>query len=73
MGQYIRADKLKNGSIRYYLVESHREGKKVVQRRLKYLGKNKPSLDEAKSLYNKEAKGLRVTPSKRKGKRVNLK
>ena len=42
MSQYIRVDKLKNGRIRYYLVESHREGKKVVQRRLKYLGKEKP-------------------------------
>ena len=44
MGIYIRTDKLKNGRIRYYLVESHREGKKVVQKRLKYLGKEKPNL-----------------------------
>lgn len=57
MAQFIRMDKLKNGRIRYYLVESHREGKKVIQRRLKYLGKQKVSLDEAKRLYNKEGRG----------------
>lgn len=41
---FIRTDKLKNGRIRYYLVENHREGKKVIQKRLKYLGKVKPNL-----------------------------
>lgn len=73
MSQYIRMDKLLNGRIRYYLVEGHREGKKVVQKRLKYLGKQKPSLDEAKRLYNKEARGAGVTPSRRKTKPHNLK
>ncbi|MBU2009144.1 MAG: hypothetical protein KJ624_04790 [Chloroflexi bacterium] len=42
MGQYVRVDKLKGGKVRYYLVESHREGKKVVQKRLKYLGTEPP-------------------------------
>jgi len=48
MAQYIRADK-KNGKLYYWLVESHREGEKVVQKRLKYLGKQKPkSLEEVR-------------------------
>ena len=53
MAQFIRMDKLPNGRTRYYLVESHRDkdSKKVVQKRLKYLGKQKPSLEEAKRLY----------------------
>ncbi len=41
MGQYIREDRRK-GRVYYYLVESHREGKKVVQKRLKYLGTKPP-------------------------------
>lgn len=42
MGTYIRQDRRK-GRTYYYLVESHREGKKVVQKRLKYLGTAQPA------------------------------
>ena len=41
MGTYVRQDR-KKGRVYYYLVESHREGKKVVQKRLKYLGTTPP-------------------------------
>jgi hypothetical protein len=41
MGVYVRADK-KKGRSYYWLVESHREGRKVVQKRIKYLGVNPP-------------------------------
>ena len=47
MAQYIRADKRK-GKTYYWLVESHREGDRVVQTRLEYLGTTKPMLEEAK-------------------------
>jgi hypothetical protein len=47
MGQYIRADKRK-GKTYYWLVESHRENGKVVQKRLRYLGTEKPDLATAK-------------------------
>jgi hypothetical protein len=46
MSQYLRADKRKD-RIYYWLVESHREGNRVVQRRLKYLGTQKPTLATA--------------------------
>lgn len=42
MSQYIRQDR-KKGRTYYYLVESHREGKKVVQKRIKYLGTATPA------------------------------
>jgi len=42
MGVYVRADKKKDRSY-YWLVESHREGKKVVQKRIKYLGLSPPT------------------------------
>ncbi len=42
MAVYIRADKRKNKTY-YWLVESHREGKKVVQRRLKSIGTEPPT------------------------------
>ena len=42
MAVYIRADKRKNKTY-YWLVESHREGNKVVQRRLKSLGTEPPT------------------------------
>ncbi len=35
-----------NGSKYYYLVENRREGKKVVQKVLKYIGKAENLLDE---------------------------
>ncbi len=50
MAQYVREEKLKRGQIRYYLVESHREGKKVIQKRLKYLGKQRPTTQELERL-----------------------
>jgi hypothetical protein len=45
MGIYIRKERPK-----YWLVESHREGPKVVQRKLKYLGSNEPTLAELERL-----------------------
>jgi hypothetical protein len=50
MGQYIRGDKRK-GKTYYYLVESYRDGDKVVQKRLKYLGTRKPTLAAAIRQY----------------------
>jgi hypothetical protein len=41
MGIYIRKDQP-----RYWLVESHREGSKVIQTRLKYLGRIEPTAAE---------------------------
>ena len=45
MGIYIRRE-----PPRYWLVESHREGQRVVQRKLKYLGSKEPTLDELSRL-----------------------
>jgi len=39
---FIRTKKVK-GHTYYYLVESYREGGKVKQRVIRYLGKNKPT------------------------------
>ena len=39
---YIRADKRKYKTY-YWLVESHREGKKVIQRRIRSLGTERPT------------------------------
>jgi hypothetical protein len=41
MGIYIRRE-----PPRYWLVESHREGQRVVQKRLKYLGSTEPTPEE---------------------------
>jgi len=56
MGVYVRADK-KKGRCYYWLVESHREGKKVLQKRLKYLGLSPPPpaiLEKLKQEYKNE-------------------
>lgn len=58
MGIYIRRE-----PARYWLVESHREGTKVIQRRLKYLGNTEPTPEEFESL-KEEYKG-RMPPLKR--------
>jgi hypothetical protein len=58
MGIYIRKE-----PPRFWLVESHREGPKVVQRKLKYLGSNEPSPDDLSRL--KEEFKNRVPPRKR--------
>ena len=58
MGIYIRRE-----PPRYWLVESHREGLKVVQRRLKYLGSTAPTPEELARL--KEEYKERVPPRKR--------
>jgi hypothetical protein len=47
MGIYIRRE-----PPRYWLVESHREGTKVIQKRLKYLGNTEPTLEEIDRLKN---------------------
>ncbi len=57
MGIYIRRE-----SPRYWLVESHREGTKVVQRKLKYLGGVEPTPEELAHL--KEEYKERVPPRK---------
>ena len=47
MSFYVRTDKVKHGRrkrrLYYWLVESHRESKNLIQRRVKYLGTRKPS------------------------------
>jgi hypothetical protein len=48
---------------KYWLVESHREGSKVVQRRLKYLGSTAPTPEELARL--KEEFKEKVPPRKR--------
>ena len=54
---FIRAKKNKNGRTYYYLVENHREGKKVRQKVLKYLGTTKPSDQEIARLIVEIKKG----------------
>ena len=66
MGIYIRREKP-----RYWLVESHREGPKVVQRKLKYLGSIEPTPEELARL-KKEFKE-RVPPRKRPQRREEKK
>jgi hypothetical protein len=46
---FIRAKKFGNREY-YYLVEGYREGSKVKQRVIKYLGKTKPSPEEVKRI-----------------------
>ncbi|MFC2063427.1 hypothetical protein ACFLS8_05765 [Chloroflexota bacterium] len=58
MGIYIRRE-----PPRYWLVESHREGPKVVQKKLKYLGNNEPTPEDLARL--KEEFKERVPPRKR--------
>ncbi len=69
MGQYIREDRRK-GRIYYWLVESHREGKKVVQKRLKYLGAKPPTPEELARLneeFKTECRPSRETGGEGKG------
>ncbi len=58
MGIYIRRE-----PPRYWLVESHREGQKVVQKKLKYLGSTEPTPEELARL--KEEYKEWVPPPKR--------
>jgi hypothetical protein len=53
VGIYIRRE-----PPRYWLVESHREGPRVVQRKLKYLGINEPTLDEFSQLKEEFKDGV---------------
>lgn len=55
---YIRKEKPK-----YWLVESHRENGKVVQKKLKYLGSTEPTPEEVERL--KELYRDRLPPLKR--------
>ena len=50
---YVRTKTIK-GQTYYYLVESHREGDKVRQRVIKYLGKEKPSPEELERLIREQ-------------------
>jgi len=56
MGQYIRTDKRK-GMTYFWLVESSRDGDRVVQKRLKYLGTRKPTLAAAIREYLMDKSG----------------
>ena len=61
MAVYIRADKRKYKTY-YWLVESHREGEKVVQRRLKSIGTEPPTgerLEEIKRLIKEFERKLK--------------
>jgi hypothetical protein len=49
---YIRTKKIKGGTY-YYLVKSVREGKRVHQINLSYLGTEKPDGEEVKRLKKK--------------------
>ena len=53
---YVRTKKVK-GQTYYYLVEAKREGMKVRQKVLRYLGKERPSPEEIERLIN-EIKGI---------------
>ena len=66
MGIYIRREKP-----RYWLVESHREGLKVVQRKLKYLGNTAPTPEELARL--KEEFKERLPPRERPQRREEMK
>ena len=52
---YVRAKTIK-GQIYYYLVESQREGDKVRQRVIKYLGKERPSAKELERIFKQLGK-----------------
>ena len=67
MSQYIRADKRK-GRTYWWLVESYRQGDRVIQKRLKYLGTKKPDLAATKWGYAFGSKG--VTPTKKEEKKI---
>jgi hypothetical protein len=62
MGIYV-----KRQPERYWLVESHREGRRVVQTHLKYLGTKPPTLEELAKL--KEEFKDRVPPKSGNGRR----
>lgn len=49
---YVRAKKIK-GRTYYYLVRSVREGNRIRQVSLKYLGTDKPGREKARSLAKK--------------------
>jgi len=66
MSIYIRREKP-----RYWLVESHREGVKVVQRKLKYLGSTAPMPEELVRL--KEEFKERMPSRKRLQRREEIK
>ncbi len=66
MGIYVREAR-KPWGVYFWLVESHREGKKVVQKRLKYLGTTRPSPEELQRL--KEEFKDRVPPPSGDGRR----
>jgi hypothetical protein len=55
---YIRTKKIK-GNIYFYLVKSVREGKKVRQIVLAYLGAEKPNGEEVRKLKKKHEKTIR--------------
>jgi len=75
MAVYIRADKRKNKTY-YWLVESHREGDKVVQRRLKSLGTEPPTgrrLEEIQKIvedFEKKLKPINKPPTKERIKNI---
>ncbi len=50
---FVRA-KRKGNRVYYYLVESKREGKKVMQKVLKYLGTEPPTKEEIENILRRE-------------------
>jgi len=70
MGIYVREVRTPSG-VYFWLVESHREGKKVVQKRLKYLGTIPPLPEEFGRL--KEEFKDRLLPPKRRGRKPRAK
>ena len=69
MSQYIRADR-RGDKTYWWLVESHREGKRVIQTRLEYLGTRKPTLEEAKwcHAFGSKEKAKKTAPKNKSSK-----
>ena len=70
MGIYVRTVRKPSG-VYFWLVESHRAGNEVVQKRLKYLGTTPPSPEELAEL--EEGFKNRLPPPKRRGRKPKAK
>ncbi len=53
MGVYVRKERRANERVYYWLVTSYREGNKVKQKKLCYMGTNEPTLEEVKAAKDK--------------------
>ena len=61
---FVRKKKFGNRTY-YYLVESFREGKKVKQRVMKYLGKEKPSKKEIEKIVKSVKLKLKINSQRK--------